>query len=568
MTKRDQLFKWIFDKSDGQQYRPVDLKGFLPNGDWTENDLGKASDYFAGEGLVEQKDDSGLLVWLTHRGIEFGENSTGSELSRDELLRPAASNQKNRPAIFETMSDTYEVLGLLGQGGVGVVYDVRDSSGRTFALKILSEAVVSSEKIRRFRNELRFLARNDHPNLVSIIDEGFVLRDRMKIPFYVMPKYDSTLRRLIVDGIPPEKIMQYFRDLLAGVEFLHSKDIYHRDMKPENVLYDAQTDRLLIADLGAAHFAEEELHTLVETKPGTRLANFQYAAPEQRERGKSVTYSADLFALGAILNEMFTKSIPAGEEYPKISEVNGTFAPLDSVVARLIRHRPENRYQSVNEVREALGELSPAGPSVEISETESVTQSLESPNGPDDSKNKQTKTAFEKALEEVDQLRGEQAFQQQKAAFFRSQEGADAAFNAFGSLIAMAENNLSLLRQKDPSFQIEVSQNRRAFVVKSTGFSISFAIETNHTSVGAEYLLFDKRWKGSLSLNPNAIYFDPEWKPKIIDEVVYTADVNGSYRVCWLNPKKKSQHSSDELVDQSLSWLVKQAIDLKRKGQY
>ena len=68
-----------------------------------------------------------------------------------------------------------------------------------------------------------------------------------------------------------------------------------------------------------------------------------------------------------------------------------------------------------------------------------------------------------------------------------------------------------------------------------------------------------------LSLNPNTHYFDPEWKPKVIDETTYRADIDGAHRLCWSHPKDKSKYFSAELLDESLSWLVNRAIGRRRK---
>lgn len=252
---------------------------------------------------------------------------------------------------FETTTNTYTVVKPIGQGGVGTVYEVTDTKSNTFALKVISESVFSTEKSQRFKNELGFLARNQHDNLVPVLDDGFVTRNNKKIPFYVMPKFDETLRNLMERGIATDKILPYFANLLDGVEFLHIKGNFHRDLKPENVLYDGENDRLLIADLGAAHFEEDQLQTFVETKPNSRLANFEYAAPEQREMGQSVTHRADIYALGLILNKLFTGRTPLGEGYPKIGEFSPEHSYLDDVVSQMIHHSPEKRPETIEKVK-------------------------------------------------------------------------------------------------------------------------------------------------------------------------------------------------------------------------
>ena len=87
------------------------------------------------------------------------------------------------------------------------------------------------------------------------------------------------------EGLKKDHILPLFSQLLNGVEAAHLRKVIHRDLKPENILYDPRGNRVIVADFGIAQFQEEELYTAVETKAEDRLANFQYAAPEQRKRG-------------------------------------------------------------------------------------------------------------------------------------------------------------------------------------------------------------------------------------------------------------------------------------------
>lgn len=120
------------------------------------------------------------------------------------------------------------------------------------------------------------------------------------------------------------------------------------------MLYDSNANRLVIADFGVAEFAQDELYTLVETKPTTRLANFRYAAPEQRNRGGISGQRTDLFALGLILNEMFTGEVPHGTGYPTVGSIAPQFEYLDELVSSMIRQRAADRPQSVDVVKREL----------------------------------------------------------------------------------------------------------------------------------------------------------------------------------------------------------------------
>jgi tRNA A-37 threonylcarbamoyl transferase component Bud32 len=257
------------------------------------------------------------------------------------------------PREFETATERYTRIGVLGEGGSGRVFHVADDTGKAFALKVLRPELATGDRRRRFRNELNFLRKNRHQNVVSVIDDGLVQWDGAQAPFYVMPLYAGTLRTAPGARLPPDKALPAFAQILDGVEGAHLKGIIHRDLKPENVLYD-EGGRYAIADFGTAHFEEAELLTAVDTKAQERLANFLYAAPEQRIRGASVAATADLFALGLILNEMFTGEVIQGTGFKRIGDIAASYSYLDEIVERLVQYDPHARFPSIDELKREL----------------------------------------------------------------------------------------------------------------------------------------------------------------------------------------------------------------------
>ncbi len=189
---------------------------------------------------------------------------------------------------------------------------------------------------------------------MTVIDHGIYIDNEKTSPFYVMPLYRQSLRTLLADGVPAAAVLGYFGHLSDGVEAAHLQKVVHRDLKPENVLYDHVSDRLLLADFGIASFTEDELYTAVETKDHTRLANFKYAAPEQKDRGQEVDHRADIFALGLILNEMFTGEVPQGTAYKSIGTVAPEYEYLDKLVEQMIRQAPQHRPSDIQEVKNQL----------------------------------------------------------------------------------------------------------------------------------------------------------------------------------------------------------------------
>lgn len=256
-----------------------------------------------------------------------------------------------KPVTFETTFEVYVVDELLGEGGAGRVYGGNDSDGTPVALKVLAEERASTDKRSRFKNEISFQASNKHRNIVTVIDHGLARGGNINGPFYVMPRYKNSLRKLIQEGITPDQVLPLFSQILDGVEAAHLLGVVHRDIKPENVLHNPDSNTIAVADFGTARFTEDLLATTVETAPAKRLANFQYAAPEQRTPGQTVGKPADLYALGLILNEMFTGFVPQGTKYQDISSVSKEFGFLDGIVEGMIRQIPQERPDSIAKIK-------------------------------------------------------------------------------------------------------------------------------------------------------------------------------------------------------------------------
>jgi serine/threonine protein kinase len=170
---------------------------------------------------------------------------------------------------LQTAFGEYTLDEQLGEGGAGRVYGGVDDSGAQIAIKVLTQT--SSDKKRRFKNEIAFLARNKHANIVTVTDHG-VATGTVKSPFYVMRRYNGNLRNLMGKSLPDEA-MKSFSQILDGVEAAHLQGVTHRDLKPENVLFDNGNHALAVADFGVASFTDDQLATLVETAPTQRLAN-------------------------------------------------------------------------------------------------------------------------------------------------------------------------------------------------------------------------------------------------------------------------------------------------------
>lgn len=263
----------------------------------------------------------------------------------------------NKGTQLITAFTNYIIVKQVGEGGNGFVYKAKDTNQVNVAIKLFNPSKCQENKLKRFKNEIFFCIQNKHPNIIKVIDYGlYGLENGVHLPFYVMPYYPETGRYLVDIDLDGQTKLEYFSKMLNGVEALHINNCFHRDLKPENVLIDPDKKELVIADLGIAHFIEDDLYISMETKSSEKLANDRYAAPEQRireERGK-VDQRADIYALGLMLNEMFTGELMFGSGCQQISEINPDFALLDDVVKKLTQNKPENRPGSIEEVKQLL----------------------------------------------------------------------------------------------------------------------------------------------------------------------------------------------------------------------
>ncbi|MDB5971582.1 MAG: serine/threonine protein kinase [Hydrocarboniphaga sp.] len=255
-----------------------------------------------------------------------------------------------KPKQIRTTYSNYYIDDLLGEGGSGVVYGATDDEKAHFAIKFIAPEKASGEKLKRFKNELSFCSKHTHPCLIRVVDNGITLEGA---PFFVMPRYEGSLKRLM-GKLEPDRAMRIYSRILDGVEAAHKLGVVHRDIKPENILINSEGDAAVLADFGIAHFEEEELFTAVETKQQSRLANFEYAAPEQRSRGTAVGAAADIYALGLILNELFTGKVPHGTGFQRVQSFSEKHAYVDQIVERMLAQDPKGRPASIEDIKKEL----------------------------------------------------------------------------------------------------------------------------------------------------------------------------------------------------------------------
>lgn len=273
-----------------------------------------------------------------------------SYLIEDEIAEAnSARNIPDKSGTFETIMHSYVRKASIGNGGAGDVYLVERDDGETCALKMLNkQSCADSKKVRRFLREVAFCARHSDAPFVEVVDQGFRREVDFKQPFYVMPFYKGNLRKLMDDSeVDRSAILEMLLNLLDSLKGFYDEGNVHRDIKPENILFDNSANRLILADFGVAHLNEDLSGLTLQTKPSERLANFKYAAPEQRIANDEVDHRADQFAFGLIINELFTGAVPQGASYAEIASKSDRFSYLDPVVGKMISQNRDDRYAGI-----------------------------------------------------------------------------------------------------------------------------------------------------------------------------------------------------------------------------
>lgn len=258
--------------------------------------------------------------------------------------------KREKYTFVSTYLNEYKEIEIIGEGGNSTVYKVVDSNGNEFALKLLNKKH-DKESIKRFKNEMDYCLKNSHSNIIKVVDNGIFNIGDETFMFYVMPLYKKSLRKMMDEEIPHDLILNYFNMILEAIKYFHKGNNFHRDIKPENILYDDIENKLVVSDFGISHFCKEDLYTIVETKSSSRMANFQYASPEQRIKGGIVDSKSDIYALGLILNEMFTHQVPNGSSYKKIGDINPDYSFLDEIVDNMIKQNKEDRFKDIEAVQ-------------------------------------------------------------------------------------------------------------------------------------------------------------------------------------------------------------------------
>lgn len=265
-----------------------------------------------------------------------------------------------------TVVGRYKVTGYIGSGAMADVYETFDPEiNRRAALKLLKkDRLVDKEYLNRFLTEAKAAGALTHPNIVTVYDVGKV----DETPYIMMELLDgTTLADTLKDGerLPLKSLIEISMQIASSLDYAHKMGIVHRDIKPDNIIFNQQHNAIKIADFGIAHL--EDSNEQEKTLAGTVLGTPRYMSPEQA-KGETIDGRSDLFSLGVILYELVTghkafsaESIPTlihqiiqKDPTPIRQYFPEAPAGLQSIIGKLLHKKPSKRFQTGAELYDAL----------------------------------------------------------------------------------------------------------------------------------------------------------------------------------------------------------------------
>ncbi len=265
--------------------------------------------------------------------------------------------------IGQIIKERYEIVEILGEGGMAFVYKARDKQlQRDVAIKTLKPNYVNQEKfVDRFRREAQTAANLNHPNIVQIFDWG--IEDE---PYFVMEYIEGNTLTSIISGnrtVGLNDVLYIGSQVANGLKEAHKRGLVHRDIKPGNIMI-TPDGKVKVTDFGIVSLQNEESDI---TKTGAVLGTASYISPEQAQ-GKPVSFESDLYSLGTVIYELIAGKPPFTGDSPiatatkhltdkpeKLSNYRKDIPKaLENAVLKLLEKRPSDRFKSAEDLRALL----------------------------------------------------------------------------------------------------------------------------------------------------------------------------------------------------------------------
>lgn len=326
--------------------------------------------------LADLREKEQMIAFL-HEGRDKIKRSeeTARDLSSQETIATAGSNTPTRAMVQPgaLFAARYEILSILGKGGMGVVYRATDKQlDEVVALKVLRHDVMQNDKtlLERFKQELKLARRITHRCVLRTHDFG----EADGTPYISMEFLEGvTLKDLIVSkgALPLGVGLRIAKQMCQGLEAAHRQGVIHRDIKPQNMLILPESGELKVMDFGIAQPVSVKAGDSGLTSEGMVMGTPDYIPPEQAQ-GLPADFRSDIYALGVVLFEVFTGKLPfhgdnvmkvvlshIQDQPPRPSAVNRKVpADLEAVILKCLAKDPAQRYTSMAEMLKALTAVS------------------------------------------------------------------------------------------------------------------------------------------------------------------------------------------------------------------
>lgn len=292
-----------------------------------------------------------------------------AELLKRRWLTPFQINRLFAGRLSEMLLGSYVLVERVGEGGMGQVFKARNwKLGQTVALKLIrKELLTNTTVVARFRREIEATSQLNHPNIIRALDA-----DQTDAGLFIAMEFVDGVdlaKRVKEQGpLSAAKACDYIRQAALGLQHAHERGLVHRDIKPNNLLLDGQTDAIKILDLGLARLQDAaELKQVALTQMGIIIGTVDFIAPEQARDSRSVDIRADLYALGCTFHFLLTGRAPYPGGTPTERIFKHTLEPLPpllevapavrAIVHRLMAKKAADRYQTPAELAQALETL-------------------------------------------------------------------------------------------------------------------------------------------------------------------------------------------------------------------
>jgi HAMP domain-containing protein len=320
--------------------------------------------------LEELKEKAALEKYVASLTMTVGEDASTIVMTTGGRTTAEGGTRSAEPQIGSLFASRYEIQSVLGKGGMGIVYRAHDRDlDDLVAIKTLRSDALSADPslLDRFKQEIRLARRITHPNILRTHDLGESNGLRYLSMEYVK---GITLKHLVESDqiLPMPVALRIAKQMCAGLAAAHEAGVIHRDIKPQNILIEP-TGGLKIMDFGIARLTEDRGMTATGTVIGTP----DYMSPEQA-RGLPLDFRSDIYSTGVVLYELFTGSLPfegdsplavvlkhVQEKPPSPQSKNPKIDPkVAAIVLKCMQKDPVERYQSINELYEALTKVTAA----------------------------------------------------------------------------------------------------------------------------------------------------------------------------------------------------------------